>query len=70
MIMRTTNAIAGCNVRRYRGRQQCRDVQLVQLDALSYEPASEETVFFFNFPFREALSARSGGIRSGPSSCS
>ena len=27
----------------------------MQLDALRYEPASEETVFFFNFPFREAF---------------
>jgi|KBSSwiStaDraftv2_1062776.scaffolds.fasta_scaffold17739_9 SAM-dependent methyltransferase len=49
------HAIAGRNVRRYRGRQQCRDVQLVQLDALRYDPPSEATVFFFNFPFREAF---------------
>jgi hypothetical protein len=52
------HAIACRNVRRYRGRQQCRDIQLVQLDALRYEPASEETVFFFNFPFREAFMTR------------
>jgi hypothetical protein len=49
------HAIASRNVRQYRGRQQCRDLHLLQLDALRYEPASEETVFFFNFPFREAF---------------
>ena len=52
------HAIACRNVRRYRGRQQCRDIHLVQLDALRYEPAREETVFFFNFPFREAFMTR------------
>src|SRR5688572_18625524 len=52
------HAIASRNVRRYRGRQQCRDIHLLQLDALRYEPANEETVFFFNFPFREALMTR------------
>jgi SAM-dependent methyltransferase len=52
------HAIARENVRRYRGRQQCRDIHLVQLDALRYEPAGEETVFFFNFPFREAFMTR------------
>jgi SAM-dependent methyltransferase len=52
------HAIACRNVRRYRGRQQCRDIHLVQLDALRYEPAGEETVFFFNFPFRETFMTR------------
>ena len=52
------HAIACENVRRYRGRQQCRDIHLLQLDALRYEPAGEETVFFFNFPFREAFMTR------------
>ena len=49
------HAIAARNLRRYRGRRRCRDIHLVQLDALSYEPAGEDTVFFFNFPFREAF---------------
>ena len=52
------HAIAARNLRRYRGQQRCRDIHLVQLDALSYEPAGEETVFFFNFPFREAFMTR------------
>jgi SAM-dependent methyltransferase len=52
------HAIACRNLRRYRGQQRCRDVHLVQLDALRYEPASEESVFFFNFPFREAFMTR------------
>ena len=52
------HAIAARNLRRYRGRQRCRDIHLVQLDALCYEPAGEETVFFFNFPFREAFMTR------------
>ena len=52
------HAIAGRNLRRYRGRQQCRDIHVMQLDALRYEPANEETVFFFNFPFREAFMTR------------
>jgi hypothetical protein len=52
------HAIAARNLRRYHGRQECRDIHLVQLDALRYEPAGEETVFFFNFPFREAFMTR------------
>jgi SAM-dependent methyltransferase len=52
------HAIACRNVRRYRGRQRCRDIHLVRLDALRYEPADEETVFFFYFPFREAFMTR------------
>lgn len=52
------HAIACRNLRRYRGPQHCRDIHLVQLDALRYEPSSGETVFFFNFPFREAFMTR------------
>ena len=72
------HAIAARNLRRYRGRQQCRDIHLVQLDALCYEPAGEETMFSFNFPFREAFMTRVVGnierslrrIHDGHSSCS
>src|SRR5262245_56963172 len=47
--------IASRNVRRYRGRRQCRNIELKRMDAVDYEPEAEDTVFFFNFPFRERL---------------
>jgi SAM-dependent methyltransferase len=50
--------IACRNLRRYRGRQQCRAIDLVRMDALDYEPENKDTVFFLYFPFRESVMTR------------
>jgi|SRR5215467_2346551 len=47
--------IACRNVGQYRGRRRCGAIDLRRMDAADYRPESEDTVFFFNFPFRERL---------------
>lgn len=54
-IVPELHRIAIDNVRRYRGRQQCSEIELLRLDAADYKPEDENTVFFFYFPFRERL---------------
>jgi len=46
--------IAERNIRNFRGKRQCKNIQSIQIDATLYEPEPVEAVYYFYFPFGES----------------
>jgi SAM-dependent methyltransferase len=55
----TLNEMARKNIRHYKSRtQKCRDLEVIESDATTYEIPNERAIFYFNNPFNEPIMAR------------
>ena len=49
------HSTAESNIRSFRGRQRCHQVQSICMDAAQYRLSPEKAVLYFNFPFHEPV---------------